>query len=139
MVKPLQPDGWAKPVGYANGTSARGRVIHVAGQIGWNKDSKFETDDFVGQVKDELELVSEACKPFDLDAFREGHLTPVYFGSALRNFGVGDLLEGLGQFAPPPRAPPPPPPGKPPPPPGKPPRPCWKPGNAVLPAFVAAR
>jgi len=37
-----------------------------------------------------------ACKPFELEAFREGHLTPVYFGSALRNFGVGDLLEGLG-------------------------------------------
>jgi peptide chain release factor 3 len=58
----------------------------------------------VSEVKDELELVSEACKPFDLEAFREGHLTPVYFGSALRNFGVGDLLEGLGKFAPPPRA-----------------------------------
>ncbi|WP_407152567.1 peptide chain release factor 3 [Bradyrhizobium sp. ORS 86] len=58
----------------------------------------------VAGVKDELELVSEACKPFELDAFREGHLTPVYFGSALRNFGVGDLLEGLGKFAPAPRA-----------------------------------
>ena len=58
----------------------------------------------VHEVKDELALVSEACKPFDLEAFREGHLTPVYFGSALRNFGVGDLLEGLGTFAPPPRA-----------------------------------
>lgn len=55
-------------------------------------------------VKDELELVTEASKPFELDAFREGHLTPVYFGSALRNFGVGDLLEGLGKFAPEPRA-----------------------------------
>ncbi|MFO1108871.1 MAG: peptide chain release factor 3 [Bradyrhizobium sp.] len=58
----------------------------------------------VGQVREELELVSEACKPFELAAFREGHLTPVYFGSALRNFGVGDLLEGLGRFAPAPRA-----------------------------------
>jgi peptide chain release factor 3 len=58
----------------------------------------------IAAIKDELELVKEACKPFELDAFREGHLTPVYFGSALRNFGVGDLLEGLGQFAPPPRA-----------------------------------
>jgi peptide chain release factor 3 len=58
----------------------------------------------INEVKDELALVSEACKPFDLVAFREGHLTPVYFGSALRNFGVGDLLEGLGKFAPPPRA-----------------------------------
>jgi len=58
----------------------------------------------VAAIKDELALVSEACKPFELEAFREGHLTPVYFGSALRNFGVGDLLEGLGRFAPPPRA-----------------------------------
>jgi peptide chain release factor 3 len=58
----------------------------------------------VAAVKDELELVTEACKPFELEAFREGHLTPVYFGSALRNFGVGDLLEGLGKFAPEPRA-----------------------------------
>src|SRR5213082_2171942 len=58
----------------------------------------------VAEVKDELALVSQACKPFELDAFREGHLTPVYFGSALRNFGVGDLLQGLGRFAPPPRA-----------------------------------
>ena len=59
----------------------------------------------VAEIKDELALVSEACKPFELEAFREGHLTPVYFGSALRNFGVGDLLEGLGKFAPAPRAP----------------------------------
>jgi peptide chain release factor 3 len=58
----------------------------------------------VNAVKDELALVSEACQPFELEAFREGHLTPVYFGSALRNFGVGDLLQGLGRFAPPPRA-----------------------------------
>jgi peptide chain release factor 3 len=58
----------------------------------------------IGGIKDELELVKEACKPFELEAFREGHLTPVYFGSALRNFGVGDLLEGLGRFAPAPRA-----------------------------------
>lgn len=56
-MKKLQPEGWAKPVGYANGVSARGRVIHVAGQIGWNKDLKFETDDFVGQVRQSLQNV----------------------------------------------------------------------------------
>jgi peptide chain release factor 3 len=56
------------------------------------------------EIADELELVKEASKRFDLQSFREGHMTPVYFGSALRNFGVGDLLEGLGRFAPPPRA-----------------------------------
>jgi peptide chain release factor 3 len=58
----------------------------------------------VNEITEELSLVKEASKPFDLQSFREGHMTPVYFGSALRNFGVGDLLEGLGKFAPSPRA-----------------------------------
>ena len=58
----------------------------------------------VAEITEELALVKEASKPFNLASFREGHMTPVYFGSALRNFGVGDLLEGLGKFAPPPRA-----------------------------------
>src|SRR5690606_3899037 len=58
-----------------------------------------ERDAFV----EEMELAREACRPFDLAAFREGHLTPVYFGSALRNYGVRDLIEALGAFAPPPR------------------------------------
>jgi peptide chain release factor 3 len=55
-------------------------------------------------LAEELALVNDACKRFDLQAFREGHLTPVFFGSALKNFGVGDLLEALGKFAPGPRA-----------------------------------
>jgi len=55
-------------------------------------------------LKEELELAKEACTSFDLAAFREGHLTPVFFGSALKNFGVGDLLDALGGYAPPPRA-----------------------------------
>jgi len=52
---------------------------------------------------EELELAREACRPFDRESFLEGHMTPVYFGSALRNFGVRDLIEALGAFAPPPR------------------------------------
>ncbi|MEQ8449481.1 MAG: peptide chain release factor 3 [Nitratireductor sp.] len=59
-----------------------------------------ERADFI----EELELARGACRPFDLAAFREGHLTPVYFGSALRNYGVRDLIEALGAFAPQPRA-----------------------------------
>jgi len=51
-----------------------------------------------------LDLAREVCKPFDLQAFREGHLTPVFFGSALKNFGVRDLLDALGRDAPSPRA-----------------------------------
>ncbi len=44
----------------------------------------------------------DACGRFDLKAFREGTLSPVYFGSALRNFGVRDLLDALIAYAPPP-------------------------------------
>jgi enamine deaminase RidA (YjgF/YER057c/UK114 family) len=53
----LQPEGWAKPIGYANGVEAQGRLIFVGGQIGWNSQCQFETDDFVGQVKQTLENV----------------------------------------------------------------------------------
>ena len=45
-------------------------------------------------------LVQEAAKPFDPQAFLEGHMTPVFFGSALRQFGVRELLEGLASYAP---------------------------------------
>lgn len=50
----LQPEGWAKPIGYANGVEARGRTVFVGGQIGWNGQCQFETDDFVGQVRQTL-------------------------------------------------------------------------------------
>ncbi|MEI8274754.1 MAG: peptide chain release factor 3 [Hyphomicrobiales bacterium] len=56
-----------------------------------------------GAIAEELAIVKEACRPFDFAAFREGHMTPVYFGSALKNFGVKDLLDALAEFAPPPR------------------------------------
>jgi peptide chain release factor 3 len=53
---------------------------------------------------EELSLSVGACRPFSKDSFLEGHLTPVFFGSALRNTGVRDLINALGEFAPPPRA-----------------------------------
>jgi peptide chain release factor 3 len=55
-------------------------------------------------LTEEFAIVKEACRPFDLASFREGHLTPVFFGSALKNFGVVDLLDGFAAHAPPPRA-----------------------------------
>jgi peptide chain release factor 3 len=67
----------------------------VAGKLPENEQEAFT---------EELELAREACRPFELRAFRQGHLTPVYFGSALRNYGVRDLIEALGAFAPQPRA-----------------------------------
>jgi peptide chain release factor 3 len=55
-------------------------------------------------ISEELALVKEACRTFEFKSFREGHLTPVFFGSALKNFGVKDLLDALAAFAPAPRA-----------------------------------
>jgi peptide chain release factor 3 len=60
--------------------------------------------DLLSKWREEIELVRTAARPFDLASFREGHLTPVFFGSALRNFGVRDLLDALVAYAPPPRA-----------------------------------
>ncbi|MGY3459560.1 peptide chain release factor 3 [Bradyrhizobium sp. LM3.4] len=81
-----------------------GAKTGAAQQIEIAELAKLNANLDVSAVKDELDLVTAASKPFELEAFREGHLTPVYFGSALRNFGVGDLLQGLGMFAPEPRA-----------------------------------
>ena len=53
-MKVLQPSGWAPPRGYANGVAAQGLQVFVAGQIGWNAQCQFETDDFVGQVRQAL-------------------------------------------------------------------------------------
>ncbi|MGY4569327.1 RidA family protein [Bradyrhizobium sp. USDA 3256] len=50
MIEILQPEGWAKPIGYANGTAARGKQLFIAGQIGWNGQCVFETDDLVAQI-----------------------------------------------------------------------------------------
>jgi peptide chain release factor 3 len=55
------------------------------------------------ELTDNAELVEGASKPFDPQSFLEGHMTPVFFGSALRHFGVDQLLEGIGAYAPPPK------------------------------------
>lgn len=53
----LQPEGWSQPRGYANGIAAEGTVVFVAGQVGWNGQCQFETDDFVGQARQALENI----------------------------------------------------------------------------------
>lgn len=54
------------------------------------------------ELRDEIELVKGASHAFDLDAFLSGELTPVFFGSAVNNFGLQELLDGFAQYAPPP-------------------------------------
>jgi enamine deaminase RidA (YjgF/YER057c/UK114 family) len=53
----LQPPGWARPRGYSNGILARGQVVFVAGQIGWDAQGRFQTSDLAGQVRQALENI----------------------------------------------------------------------------------
>ena len=50
----LQPPGWARPRGYANGVAATGRLVFVAGQIGWDAEQRFASDGFAAQVRQAL-------------------------------------------------------------------------------------
>ena len=80
-----------------------------------NRVSRPEGDsrEFLGKVEDatdipddvaeEIELAQAGYPEFDLEAYRSGDLTPVYFGSALKNFGVTELIDAIANYAPPPR------------------------------------
>ncbi len=53
----LQPPGWPRPRGYANGVAAQGRQVFIAGMIGWDAQGQFHSDDFASQVRQALENV----------------------------------------------------------------------------------
>jgi enamine deaminase RidA (YjgF/YER057c/UK114 family) len=53
-MKILQPDGWMTPKGYSNGIAARGTLVFVAGQVGWDGDGRFVSDDLVDQTRQAL-------------------------------------------------------------------------------------
>lgn len=53
----VQPTGWRRPKGYANGILAEGKLLFVAGQIGWNEREEFESDDFVRQAEQALKNI----------------------------------------------------------------------------------
>lgn len=55
------------------------------------------------KLKEDVDMVKGLCPEFDIESYRQGHLSPIYFGSALKDFGVKDLLDGLKEFAPSPR------------------------------------
>ncbi len=50
----LQPPGWPRPKGYSNGVVARGRMVFLAGQVGWNEHEAFDSDDIAGQARQAL-------------------------------------------------------------------------------------
>ena len=66
-------------------------------------DGKLDAD-LKAKLDEDVSLAREGLPVFDLATYREGHLSPVYFGSALKNFGVAELLDALAKYAPPPRS-----------------------------------
>jgi enamine deaminase RidA (YjgF/YER057c/UK114 family) len=86
-MKTLLPPGWPRPKGYANGVSAKGRVIVTAGVVGWNAEERFEREDLAGQFRQILinmlmilaedgagpeHIVRMTCYVTDVDAYRLG-------------------------------------------------------------------
>lgn len=61
-IRVIQPEGWAKPKGYANGVVTTGPLLHVAGQIGWEADCTFASDDFLHQFGKALDNVLEVVR-----------------------------------------------------------------------------
>jgi peptide chain release factor 3 len=65
--------------------------------------SEVLSEDLQAKLLEDIALAQGACPAFDADVYRTGHLTPVFFGSALKNFGVRELMSAVATYAPPPR------------------------------------
>lgn len=93
MHEILQPEGWAKPIGYANGVAATGRTIYVGGQIGWNEQCQFESDDFVDQVRQTLKNIVAVLAAGGAEPH---HITTMTWYFTNKEEYLGNL-KGLGQ------------------------------------------
>jgi peptide chain release factor 3 len=95
----VSPATW--PVGraadFAGTYDILGRAMHLTQELA-------QSDARLVALGEELELVQAALPEFDRASFNEGHMTPVYFGSAMKEIGVSDLLDALASYGPPPRA-----------------------------------
>ena len=58
----LQPPGWARPKGFSNGIAASGKLVFVAGQVGWTGEGKWEARDFAGQFRQVLKNILSVLK-----------------------------------------------------------------------------
>lgn len=73
--KIIQPQGWAEPLGYANGMLMPDGTLHVAGQIGWDKDKRFVGSDFVAQMEQALDNIAAIVSAAGGDVSDVGRLT----------------------------------------------------------------
>lgn len=113
----VQPEHWPAPKGYANGIAAQGRQVFIAGQVGWNAQAKFESDDFVAQVEQALKnivevLAAAGCEPRHLVrlnwyvtdkaeyAARQSEIGTVYRRLIGRHFPAMTLLVVAGLLEP---------------------------------------
>ena len=74
----LNPPGWPRPRGYSNGIAASGRMVFVAGMVGWNENEEIETDDFAGQFQKALENICAVLAEGDAGPEHVVRLT-IYF------------------------------------------------------------
>jgi enamine deaminase RidA (YjgF/YER057c/UK114 family) len=58
----ILPEGWPRPKGYANAVLAKGRILSIAGMIGWDAQCVFHTDDFAGQARQALQNVADCLQ-----------------------------------------------------------------------------
>ena len=80
-----------------------GEVVVPEGPSREFKGKRVADFDLPEEIAENVELAQIGYPEFDLEAYRNGDMTPVYFGSALKNFGVTELIEAIAKFAPPPR------------------------------------
>lgn len=59
MMQILQPPGWARPRGFSNGIAASGRLVFIAGQVGWTAEGRWEAHDFAGQFRQAMKNIVE--------------------------------------------------------------------------------
>jgi peptide chain release factor 3 len=102
----VSPQGW--PVGM--GGTFEGVLDFATGSISRPEGASKEflgkreaAGDLPADVAEEVELAQGGYPEFDVEAYRHGDLTPVYFGSALKNFGVAEVIDAIARYAPPPR------------------------------------
>ncbi len=88
----LNPTGWPRPKGYSNGIAASGRMVFVAGMVGWNENEDFETDDFAGQFRQALENICAVLREGGAGPEHLVRLT-MYFTSKQEYL---DNLKGVG-------------------------------------------
>ena len=70
-MRVIHPEGWASPKGYSNGILAEGRLLAIAGQVGWNAEQIFERDDFLGQFD---QVLANICAVLDAAGAHPEHV-----------------------------------------------------------------